>query len=97
MEKNYKTTITTLDGEDKEITLHRLTMRHGMKIVGLNESNAIEALVDMIAPDVLDEISPASLNDLVDTIMEKEKGFFDQLAKSMKALKPSAKNRKKSK
>jgi len=85
MEKQYKTTITTLDGETKEITLHRLTMRHGLKLQGITGEQAIESLIDMIAPGVLDEIAPNSLGDLVDVITEKEQGFFDQLAKSMTA------------
>ena len=97
MERTYTHTITTLDGDEKEITLNRLTMRHGMRLSGLSETEAVEVLVDMIAPGVLDEIAPDALSGLVDAIMEKEQSFFDQLAKSMIAPAKSRKRTRKSK
>ena len=97
MEKTYLHTIETLDGTEKEITLNRLTMRIGLKLVGLNETEAVELLVDTISPGTLDEIAPTSLTGLVEVIRDKEKSFFAQLAKSLETQKPSPKNRKKSK
>jgi hypothetical protein len=97
MEKTYTHTIKTLDGEEKEVTLHRMTVRHGMKLTSLQGDEAIEALIDMIAPGVLDEIAPESLSGLVELITETEKGFFDQLVTSMPASTPKTKKSKKSK
>ena len=83
LEKTYKHTIITLDGEEQEITLNRMTMRHGLKLAGLHEGNAVEALIDLVAPGVLDIIDPESMNGLVEVIMEKEKGFFAKLNKGV--------------
>ena len=96
MEKSYKFTITTMDGEEKEIEVLHLTLRHGLRLHSLNTDASIEeVLLDMLAPGVLDIISPESLFDLVETIMEKDKAFFDRLTKA--AIKPNKKGKSKSK
>lgn len=85
MEATYTHTITTLDGEEQEITLNRMTMRHGLKIAMLSPDTMIESLLDMVAPGVLDTISPESLLGLIEKVQEMEKSFFVRVGKLMTA------------
>ena len=51
MEKSYKFTITTMDGEEKEIDVLHLTLRHGLRLHSLKTDASIEeVLLDMLAP-----------------------------------------------
>lgn len=81
MERTYRHTITTIDGEEKEITCNRLSLRHGLRLQAIDPAAMTETLIDMVAPGMLDDISVDSFVELVDKIMEVESGFFDQLKK----------------
>ncbi len=81
MESTYKHKITTMDGTEREITLNRLTMRHGVRLQGKEIGDATELLIDMVAPEALDIIAPESLAGLVEIILETEKDFFVQLSR----------------
>lgn len=99
MESTYKHTITTIDGTEVEVTLNRLTMRHGFKLQNVKpEDNVMEIMVDMISPGTLDIISPKSLGELFKLVEEKEAGFFAQMTEMLiPKTKPKVKRSRKSK
>jgi len=96
METTYTTTVKTMNGDEIEITLSRLTMRHALKLKAIPEDDRIELLMDLVAPGVLDIIAPEGMDALVATVMEVEKDFFDRMAAmTTKKKSPSRKRKKK--
>jgi len=83
MEHTYTHTIKTVNGEEKELTLHRMTMRHSLKIAKMQADQAEEYLLDILAPGLLDmsDIPIDVVEEVISVIMEKEKAFFGQKTK----------------
>lgn len=81
MEKTYEMEVETLDGDKKTITMKHLTARDATRMVDDPALLGLEPLIEMVSPGTLDFVSPAFIIPMVQMIEEKDKSFFDQVAK----------------
>lgn len=75
LENTYKVTLTNEAGESIEVNVKRMTVRNKIRLGACSTSAEIaEAVIDMVAPDVLDmqDITVDSLSRLFEAIEAKE-------------------------
>lgn len=93
-EKTNTFTIKTMDGEEQEITIHALTMRHANSFSGTIERSEIPSILfDLMAPGTLDIISPESYAELLEHLMDESSDFFIRVAKTLTAIQKATEKR----